>query len=163
MKGNKVLVNKEFRDEFVAKANDIIENKLDERKTTINTIDDIDGTIKKYKQELKMNNKKYRLDRSTSRKVLRMKLKEAKRAFRKAQKQALREYREELRNFYKPVEIEKDNIENAKGEKYTYDLRLDEINEEIMNLQKFKAYIEMQYTSQKRKFIDTKELPKILK
>ena len=160
---SKVLVTKELRDEVVEKSNDTIEDKLDERNQISKTIGEIDNTIKVHNIELKKSLKKYRLDKRACKKILKAKIKEAKKIFKQAKKEAKEEYLNALKSFYVPVELEKENISNFKSERSEYIDRLKELKEEIETLQKYKSFIDMKYTSEKKEFVSEKLVPKSLR
>ena len=158
----KVLVNKEVRDTVNENADYLIEDKLNDRKIVNTRVNNISETIKSRNVELKKAKKKYKLDKKACRKMLKAKIKEAKREFRKLKKEAKNEYKQQLKDYRRPVERKKEEINIFSKEKIQELDKLDEIRKEIRELQKYKAYIDMKYTSDREEYIDKSLIPRKL-
>ena len=89
---NKILVNKELRDEIIEVANEQIELNIKERNVVSGIIDVINRRFKKAIEALKNSKKKYRLDKKASKKVLKAKIKKEKEIFKQAKKEAKKQY-----------------------------------------------------------------------
>ena len=160
---NKILVNKELRDEIIEVANEQIELNIKERNVVSGIIDVINRRFKKAIEASKKSKRKYKLDKKVSKKFLKMKIKAEKEKFKQAKKEAKKQYKDELVQYYKPVIAEKNNVESIKEEKNEHNETLQEIKKEINNLQKYKAYIDMKYTSDRDEYIDESLIPKVLR
>ena len=161
--GSKVLVDKKLRDEIVEITNEHIELNIKERNVVKGVLDVINKRFKKAIEILKRSKKTYKLDKKASKKNLKAKIKAEKEVFKEAKKEAKKQYREGLKEFYKPVIEAKNNINSIKGERNEQIEMLQEIKKEITDLQKYKAYIDMKYTSDNDEYIEQNLLPKVLR
>lgn len=159
----RIFVDKEVRDEITEDANNIIENKLEDRDNINSIIHNIDEKIRLYNHELLTAMAKYKLDKKTCKHVMKEKIRAAKNEYKKTKKDAKRFYTTQLEQYYKPVDIIETNIQNSKDEREINNKKLNQIRKEIDELQQYKLYIDMKYTSDKNEVIDKKLMPDILR